>query len=271
MILLENKQDWEINEVTMKIYEKIAKYKTFSLGDVKSITGNESTATSLITRWLKKKYAIRIRKNLYTCIDLTTGDIIANKYQIASAINDEAYVSHHSAFEFYGMANQVYNTVYVSSEKRFNTFEFMGITYKYINSAFRDGVIQVKNVEGICISDIERTFVDSINFVSKVGGIEELINITKTIEDLNTTKLLNYMERYNKKILYQKVGYFLENYYVGQKLDIDFFETCRVKSGYSVRYLIQGCEGKFQAKWNLIIPKEFLPRRDKGIDPDEYI
>ncbi len=255
----------------MKAYEQLSKCKTFSLGDVIAITGNESTSTSLITRWLKKKYVVRIRKDLYTYIDLTTGDIIANKYQIASAINDNSYVSHHTAFEFYGMVNQVYNTAYVSSEKRFNTFEFMGTNYKCISSAFKDGVIQVKNIEGIRVTDKERTFVDSVNLVSKVGGIEELINITKTIEDLDADKLLNYMEWYNKKILYQKVGYFLENYYIGQRLETDFFETCHVKSGDSVRYLVQGRDGKFNAKWNLIIPDEFIPRINEEVGPDEYI
>lgn len=255
----------------MKEYNQLAKYITFSLGDVTAITGNESTSTSLITRWLKKKYVVRIRKNLYTCIDLTTGDIIANKYQIATAINDETYVSHHTAFEFHGIANQVYNTVYVSSKKRFNTFEFMGTTYKYISSTFDDGVIQVKNVEGIRITDVERTFVDSVNFVSKVGGIEELINITKTIETINENKLLKYMELYNKKVLFQKIGYFLDNYYNGQRLDIELFETCQLKSGSSVRYLAQGREGEFQSKWNLIVPEEFIPKLNDVEGLDEYI
>lgn len=269
--MLKKKQNRERNEVTMKEYEQLAKYKTFSLGDVTTITGNESTSTSLITRWLKKKYLVRIRKDLYTCVDLTTGDIIANKYQIAAAINDESYVSHHTAFEFYGLANQVYNTVYVSSKKRFNTFEFMGITYKYISSAFSDGVVQVKNVEGIRITDKERTFVDSINLASKVGGIEELINITKTIDDLDSDKLLDYLKRYNKKVLYQKVGFFLENYYLGEQFDKEFYKICQIKLGNSVRYLIQGREGKFHDKWNLVIPEEFLPVINERLDPDEYI
>lgn len=256
---------------TMKEYEQLAKYKTFTLSDVTSIMGNESTSTSLISRWLKKKYVVRIRKGLYTCIDLTTGDIISNKYQIASAINDDSYVSHHTAFEFYGIANQVYNTVYVSSKKRFNTFEFMGNTYKHLSSAFSAGVIKVKNVEGIRVTDVERTFVDSINLVSKVAGVEELINITKTIEDLDADKLLNYMEKYNKKFLYQKVGYFLENYYTGQSLDINFLEICRAKIGDSVRYLVQGTEGKYQDKWKLIVPVEFILRTDEVEELDEFI
>ncbi|WP_125137824.1 type IV toxin-antitoxin system AbiEi family antitoxin domain-containing protein [Petrocella atlantisensis] len=255
----------------MKEYDQLAKYKTFSLGDVTAITGNESTSTSLITRWLKKKYVVRIRKDLYSCIDLTTGDIIANKYQIASAINDASYVSHHTAFEFFGMVNQVYNTVYVSSKKRFNTFEFMGTTYKYMSSPFYEGVFLVKNVEGIRITDVERTFVDSINLLSKVGGIEELINITKTIESLSAEKLLGYMEQYNKKVIFQKVGFFLENYYNGENLGAAFFETCQLKSGNSVRYLEQGREGKFLARWNLIIPEEFIPRKNDVEGPNEYI
>ncbi len=255
----------------MKEYENLAKLKTFSLGDVISITGNESTATSMITRLINKKYVARVRKDLYTCIDLTTGDIVANRYQIASAINEGAYVSHHTACEFYGVANQVYNIVYVSSANRFNSFEFMGIKYKHIKSSFDDGVTELKNIEGIRITDLERSFVDSVHFASKIGGIEELINITRAIEDLDADKLLKYLKKYNKKVLYQKVGYFLENYYTGHNLYFGFFETCHEKSSESVRYLIQGREGEFDAKWNLIIPKEYLPEESKVGEVDEYI
>ncbi len=241
----------------MKVYQKLAKYTTFSLSDVNDITGNESTSTSLISRLLKKNYIVRIRKDLYTCIDLTTGDIIANKYQIASSINDGSYISHHTAFEFYGISNQIYNTIYVSSKKKFNTFEFMGNTYKYIKSSFSDGVEEVRNVENIRITDLERTFVDSINSISKFIGVEEMIKITETIDSLDSKKLIGYMAKYNKKVLYQKVGYFLENYYIGDPLDNDFFKICHLKSGKSVRYLISDREGKYNSKWNLIIPDEY--------------
>jgi hypothetical protein len=54
-------------------------------------------------------------------------------------------------------------------------------------------------------------------------------------------------------------------------LGTEFFETCRIKSGDSVRYLVQGRDGKLQAKWNLIIPKEYIPRIDEVEMPDEYI
>ena len=53
----------------------------------------------------------------------------------------------------------------------------MGTTYSYMISPFYDGVFKIKNVEDIRVTDVERTSVDSINLLSKVGGIEELINI----------------------------------------------------------------------------------------------
>ena len=255
----------------MKEYERLSKKITFSLGDVTAITGNESTSTSLISRWLKKNYVVRIRKDLYTCIDLTTGDVIANKYQIATAINDSSYVSYHTAFELYGMANQVYNIVYVSSNKRFNTFGFEGITYKFVKSGFDDGVVEVRNTEGIKVSDVERTYIDSVNLVSKIAGVEELINITENIERLNKEKLIKYLELYDKKVLYQKVGYFLENHYVGEKLCDDFFEMCRDKSGNSVRYLLGGREGRFNVRWNLVIPEEYILTKDGQGEPDDFI
>lgn len=255
----------------MKEYERLSKKITFSLGDVTTITGNESTSTSMISRWLKKNYVVRIRKDLYTCIDLTTGDVVANKYQIATAINDSSYVAYHTAFELHGIANQVYNIVYVSSSKRFNTFEFEGITYKFIKSGFDDGVVEVRNIEGIKVSDVERTYIDSVNLVSKIAGIEELINITESINRLDKEKLIKYLEHYDKKVLYQKVGYFLENHYVGEKLGEDFFEICKAKSGNSVRYLLSGREGRFNDRWNLVIPEEYILIKDGQGEPDDYI
>ncbi len=232
---------------------------------------NESTFTSLLSRLLKKGYIVRIRKDLYTCIDLTTGDIIGNKYQIASSINDGSYIFHHTAFEFYGVSNQVYNTIYISSEKKFNTFEFMGNTYKYINFSFSDSVEEVKNVENMRITDIERTFIDSINSISKFIGVEEMIKITETIDSLDSKKLLDYMAKYNKKVLYQKVGYFLENYYAGEPIDKEFFKLCHLQSGKSVRYLISERDGKFNSKWNLIIPDEYVSKVSEEELLDDYI
>lgn len=46
----------------MKEYERLSKKITFSLSEVTAITGNESTSTSLISRWLKKTMLLGFEK-----------------------------------------------------------------------------------------------------------------------------------------------------------------------------------------------------------------
>jgi predicted transcriptional regulator of viral defense system len=109
-------------------YTQLVKLNTFRMDDVYKLVGNKKTASSLVLRLSKKGLVKKIRNNLYTCINVADGQPVATKYHIACAINNTAYLSHHSAFEYMGISNQVFYEIYVSSEKRFDNFEFNGIT-----------------------------------------------------------------------------------------------------------------------------------------------
>jgi len=93
------------------------------------------------------------KNGTYSAVNPTTGQIVATRYQIACAITDTAYISHHNAFEYYGLANQVFYEVYVSSETKFNHFEYDQIAYKYVASRISEGVVKAKNTTGIQITD----------------------------------------------------------------------------------------------------------------------
>src|SRR5690554_5774601 len=130
---------------------------------------------------MKKGLVKKIRSNMYSCVNPATDQVMASRFQIACASSKSAYLSHHSAFEYYGLANQVYYEVYISSETRFRDFEFEGVRYKYVASKINDGVIEPKNSEGIRVTDLERTVVDSIKDFEKIGGFEELLNCLSAI------------------------------------------------------------------------------------------
>lgn len=98
------------------------KKNSFIIDDAIKIVNNETSAYSLIYRLMNKNLVRKIRKNIYSVIKPATVDIIANSYQIACAIIKSSYISHHSAFDYYGLSNQVYNEIYVSSNTRFNHF-----------------------------------------------------------------------------------------------------------------------------------------------------
>ncbi len=84
----------------MKNYETIVELGCFSLGELaKKLNCCIPTATSLIQKYLKKGYIERVRRDLYVAISIETKQPVLSRYQIGSRLAEDAYLSHHSAFE----------------------------------------------------------------------------------------------------------------------------------------------------------------------------
>jgi len=250
----------------VKGYNELAKLSVFSLSDVEHLIGNKKTAYSLLARLMEKGLVKKIRSNLYSCINPATGAVIASRYQIACASSNDAYISHHTAFEYYGMANQVYYELYVSSNIRFRSFVFDGISYKRVASKTNEGVIEPKNSDKIKVTDLERTVVDSIKDFEKIGGFEELLNCLSSVHYLDEEKLKIYLDIYNIQGLYQKVGYLLANYMNEMQLTKSFIDYCNSKIGNSTRYLVKEVmtEGVYNREWKLIVPEGLFEMTDQN-------
>lgn len=102
----------------MKNYERILDLKVFNLQDVCELTGNINTAKSLIRNLLLFDYIKRVKHNLYVVCNIEFKSVIADQYMIASKIKDDSYISYHSAFDYYGVKNQMfYVSIYFKQEK----------------------------------------------------------------------------------------------------------------------------------------------------------
>jgi len=172
----------------------------------------------------------KVRKNIYSAVNPVKGQIVATRYQIACAVTDTAYISHHSAFEYYGLANQVFYEVYISSESKFNAFVYNHVIYKCVASKMQEGIVVAKNTTGVRITDLERTVIGSIRDFNKIGGFEELLNCLEGIHFLLEEKLLRYLAIYNTQGLYQRVGYLLQHYQKEMQLSNDFIKYCKGKN-----------------------------------------
>ena len=106
----------------MKYYKPLLREGCFTRYNVVKMSGNQNTASSIIRNYLKKGYIQSVKRNLYVAVNLIDDEPVVNRYVIASSLTDSAYISHHTALEYYGYANQVFYDVYVSSEKRFHDF-----------------------------------------------------------------------------------------------------------------------------------------------------
>lgn len=252
----------------VEVYNQLAKYPVFTIDEVEKLTGNSKTAYSQLDRLMKKGLIKKVRKNIYSAVNPVTGQIVATRYQIACAVTDTAYISHHSAFEYYGLANQVFYEVYVSSETKFNTFEYDHVTYKYVASRMQEGIVEAKNTTGIRITDLERTVIDSIRDYNKIGGFEELLNCLEGIHYLDEAKLLRYLEVYNTQGLYQRVGYLLQHYQKEMQVSNDFIDCCKEKIGKSRRYLLNGSidESTYNREWGLMVPEGLFEITEQGGD-----
>jgi len=253
----------------LRDFARLARLGVFAMADVAILTGNVHSARTMVARLVDRGLVRKIRNDLYAAVDPATGGAVPSKYQIACAINTSAYLTHHTAFEFYGVTNQVYYEVYVASVPKFRDFEFEGITYRRVVPKIDVGVIEPRNTKGIRVTDLERTVIDSINDVGKIGGFEELMNCLSAIPYLNESKLKTYLDSYGVQVLYQKTGFLLENFMEEFQLSKSFIEYCRSQSGKSTRYFLINAKdgGVFVRDWKLVVPEGLFESTGYGGAP----
>jgi predicted transcriptional regulator of viral defense system len=256
----------------MKYYERLLHMKCFSRGDLVRLTGSADAAGSLIYSYKRKGFIDSVRRDLFVAISLETKQPVASRFVIATYVAPDATVSHHSAFEYYGYANQVYHEVYVASNSRFRSFEYGGVIYRPVSPVIKSGVD--REGDGARVTDIERTVLDSINDFEKIGGLEELLRCLSMVPYLDAEKLSRYLAVYDKKYLYQKTGYILEQFSDALYLPDTFFEFCRDNVPSGKRYLYHGLQREphvFTPDWRLYVPPNLLTITSKGDEPDEAI
>ena len=254
----------------MKYYEQLVDLGCFSLDDVQALTGNRRTAQSILDAYKKKRLVECVRRDLYVAMSLETKQPVPNRYAIASRAAYGAYVCYHSAFEYHGLANQVYYEVYVAAQSRFRRFDYDGITYTHVPYTIKEGV-EIK-ADGTRVTDLERTVVDGIDNFEKSGGIEELLRFIGMIPYLDHEKLTLYLRAYNKAILYRKAGYLLELHRNELKLPDAFFEGLYDIPKEGKRYLYPGLHHeahKLSRTWGLYVPEDLLSLTRKGAFADE--
>ena len=251
----------------MNLYFELLKNPVFTVEDVNEYYDNMDSARSAIKRLMKEGIVAKIRNNMYTCISGETGAPVANRFQIASKITQTSYVSHHTAMEYYGITDQVYYDVYVSSMTRFREFEFDRYTYRYVASKDMEGVEIPAFSGGIRITDLERTLVDSVKDMDKIAGIEEVIQDIGSMKRMHEKRVLKYLDLIANQFLYQKMGFLLSEYKEKMGLSNEFFDTCKSQIGKSKRYLTKDISsGRYVDEWKLVVPENIYNLKNGGIE-----
>ncbi len=248
----------------MELYKILAGMRCFTRKDLVKITGSDCAAAWHIQNYLEKGYIERVRRDLYVVISLETDQPIPNRYQIASAVSEDACVSHHSAFEYYGYANQVFYEMYIATRKRVRNFHYDGIDYHCIPQYADTNIVSTET--GVRVTSLERTVIESIADFKKIGGLEELLRCLLMVPSLSPEKLLECLEMEGHGRTYQEAGYILESLRDDLDLPESFFQECEKHIPYSKGYLTSP-EDKYPlcARWKLYAPENLRDMINKGV------
>ncbi len=247
----------------MELYKELAALRCFTHSDMVRLAGTEGAAQWQIRNCLRKGYIERIRRDLYAVISMETAQPIPNRFQITSRISEDSYVSHHSAFEYYGYANQVFYDVYFGSEKKVRPFTYDGL--QFLPVVWRGGTQILETNTGVRVTSLERTVIDSIADFPRIGGLEEFLRCLGMIPSLDPGKLLEILASYDRGQLYQKAGYILEVYADELSLPGSFFEECASHLSVSKTYLFDRQDDfVLHKRWLIYAPKDLKRLVEKG-------
>ena len=153
----------------------------------------------------------------------------------------------------------------MGSKRKFNDFSFDDVDYT--RQAVKDytQVIYIVTA-GVRITTLERAVVDCIDNIDLGGGIDELLNALEQIRVLDENRLTEILQAYNKVILYQKVGFILEQYKDKYMLSDKFFADCKSRLTNQIKYFLNDeySDIAYNSDWQLMAPKNLKSRISGG-------
>lgn len=238
----------------VKYYEEFLRRRNFSFEDAVRIVGSRSGALSILSEYTKKGYISKVRRGLYVAMDFATKSPVLDRYEVAALLEDDAVVSHHSAFSYYGFANQVSYCMYVSTKQRFRPFSFEGYDYMKVRSTIGKGISRKGRV---VVTDMERTVLDCIYDFSLCLGFEEFTKCISSLPGLLEDRIIDYLPEYGSDFMFQKTGFIFERFGESLGLGRSVLNFCRERIG-TVRALLPEYDERgmeLSSNWNLLVPR----------------
>lgn len=196
------------------------------VSDIKGV--EKRTLQNKMQSLVNNEKIVKIKNGLYAMVNPLDKDIYSNKFEIATSMYEDAYIIYHTALEFYGLSNQIYNLVQVATKNVERKRVFNGYTFEFYNNMPKKFIDTINQNSVIRVTSIERTIVDCINKPKMAGGIEEVSIAISGITYIDDEKLLEVLEEYNNSALYNKTGFLLSKMN-NDLVSIEFYKKCKKK------------------------------------------
>lgn len=247
-----------------KLYQKFYIQKVFTLDEANKIIKNRQVCKNTLTRLLKKGQIKRHMNNIYSIIPIDYPNFVPHPLHIATKLRPDAIISCNSALNALGWTKDEIKNVFIYSKHATKT-RIATINYKIIKNKQNFGTEKIlyntnyTTIE-LLTTDIERTIIDCIR--TRSLKLEELMLILKNPKiQIDLSRIINYLEKYKKPILYNKTGLILDATKAFNKLQEEDLEKIKKRLTKKIFYarekgikLIRP-RYKYYRKWNMMIPE----------------
>jgi len=169
-----------------------------------------------LTRWVKQNLLVKLRNSWYSFPDYVK---ISNiQYFVSNKIYSPSYVSLHSALAFYGIIPEaIVQTTAVSSLKKANFENIFGsFSYQQILPELMFGIEQKTFLNKHCLffATPEKAILDLLYLYPQYNSEKDIIELRFDEEfmqeDLNVERLNEFTEKFQSKVLRNRVNLLLK-------------------------------------------------------------
>jgi predicted transcriptional regulator of viral defense system len=238
----------------------------FTLGELRKRYGNKAHSRSILNMLHRLKHQGRVRQLTKGVYGGALAAVPLNRYRVPAALRNDATLALHSALEWHGVANQVFQTVYYFSARARQDVVFENVTYRRVappvslSRTHKERLQTQETSEGFLVTNRERSFVDCLLFVDYSGGVEELDKSLAMFPSFDFDAALEYLKLLRKPWLYSRLGFLLDRH-----ADKMFFRDAardqflrHLPSG--VAYLGNKRPGnRWVPTWKVMVPETLAP------------
>jgi predicted transcriptional regulator of viral defense system len=243
----------------------------FTVQDLKDRYGRNSSERTILNvlHRLKKQGRVQaVARGVYAGASASAP---LNRYVVPRHVREDAVIACHSALEFHGVANQVFQTVYYFSAQHRRDVVFGDVVYhrvappRLLRRSGKLGFQVEQAADKVRVTRRERSFVDCLLFQEFGGGPGELDKCLAMFPSFDFGLALEYLTVLRRPWLYARVGFLLDRhadrlFFSGKHRDAFLARRPR-----GVAYLERKRPGfRWVETWNLMVPETLLSSPEAG-------
>lgn len=178
-----------------EILERFSKVPVFSLSDLSQVIQNRGYAKKVLSRMVRNKKIMRVKKDLYTFHD--------DAFLIATFLWRPSYISGVSALSYHHRITQIPKEVFCVTSKSTREYAFVEkIRFHHTKFFFGFEAAKYQGFD-IPVATPEKAIIDCIGAVP-VSVIDE------AFEEIDAELVVRYLKRIKKSSIVKRVGYLLQ-------------------------------------------------------------